>query len=52
LNRNINYFKKYDGLAHFLEHMLFLGTEKYPISGEFDSFLGKNAGFSNAFTDL
>lgn len=22
------------GMAHFLEHMLFLGTEKYPKSGE------------------
>ncbi len=23
------------GLAHFLEHMLFLGTEKYPAAGEY-----------------
>ncbi|KAJ2096531.1 hypothetical protein GGI09_004310, partial [Coemansia sp. S100] len=25
------------GLAHFLEHMLFLGTEKYPDEGEYAS---------------
>lgn len=22
--------KKYKGIAHFLEHMLFLGSKKYP----------------------
>lgn len=39
------------GLAHFNEHMLFLGTEKYPKEDEFTSFLSANGGFSNAFTD-
>eukprot|EP00930_Biecheleria_cincta_P039259 TRINITY_DN27001_c0_g1_i1.p1 TRINITY_DN27001_c0_g1~~TRINITY_DN27001_c0_g1_i1.p1 ORF type:complete len:1202 (+),score=250.45 TRINITY_DN27001_c0_g1_i1:53-3658(+) len=38
------------GLAHFCEHMLFLGTEKYPESGGFDTFLSKNGGSSNAYT--
>lgn len=28
-----------EGLAHYLEHMLFLGTEKYPKVGEFQSFI-------------
>ena len=38
------------GLAHFLEHMLFLGTDKYP-EADYDIWLGKNAGYSNAYTD-
>jgi insulysin len=40
------------GIAHFLEHMLFIGTKKYPIENDYDSFLQKNGGSSNAFTDL
>jgi len=39
-----------EGLAHFLEHMLFLGTEKYPNYDEYDKFLSQNSGFSNAYT--
>lgn len=31
--------------------MLFLGTEKYP-EADFDDVLGKNAGYSNAYTSL
>mmetsp|Transcript_28912 Transcript_28912/g.46802 ORF Transcript_28912/g.46802 Transcript_28912/m.46802 type:complete len:1017 (-) Transcript_28912:212-3262(-) len=38
------------GLAHFLEHMLFLGTEKYPEEGSYREFLSQNGGSSNAFT--
>lgn len=38
------------GLAHFLEHMLFLGTEKYPEAGEYQSFISKHGGSHNAFT--
>jgi insulysin len=40
------------GLAHFHEHMLFLGTEKYPSSEEYEKFLASNGGSSNAFTDM
>ncbi|MEF1305106.1 insulinase family protein, partial [Vibrio owensii] len=29
------------GLAHYLEHMLFLGTEKYPKVGEFQSYISQ-----------
>ena len=43
--------KGYDGLAHFLEHMLFLGSKKYPEENYFSDKLTKNGGFSNAFTD-
>mmetsp|Transcript_656 Transcript_656/g.751 ORF Transcript_656/g.751 Transcript_656/m.751 type:complete len:612 (-) Transcript_656:104-1939(-) len=39
------------GLAHFLEHMLFMGTEKYPIENEYSSFLSSHGGMSNAYTD-
>lgn len=38
------------GLAHFCEHMLFLGTEKYPDENGYSSFLSKNGGSSNAAT--
>jgi insulysin len=40
------------GLAHFLEHMLFMGTEKYPSENDFMEFLNENSGHSNAYTDL
>eukprot|EP00923_Selenidium_pygospionis_P011144 GHVN01019352.1.p1 GENE.GHVN01019352.1~~GHVN01019352.1.p1 ORF type:complete len:119 (+),score=5.89 GHVN01019352.1:144-500(+) len=41
---------KFEGLAHFLEHMLFLGSKPYPDSQEFDKFVSSNGGSSNAFT--
>eukprot|EP00571_Detonula_confervacea_P002850 CAMPEP_0172329606 /NCGR_PEP_ID=MMETSP1058-20130122/60967_1 /TAXON_ID=83371 /ORGANISM="Detonula confervacea, Strain CCMP 353" /LENGTH=1213 /DNA_ID=CAMNT_0013046787 /DNA_START=164 /DNA_END=3805 /DNA_ORIENTATION=+ len=40
------------GLAHFHEHMLFLGTGKYPKENDYEEFLGKNGGMSNAYTDM
>ena len=36
------------GLAHFLEHMLFLGTEKYPAVADYGFFIKTNGGYSNA----
>jgi len=39
-----------EGLAHFLEHMLFLGTEKYPEPGEYKRFLASHGGSHNAYT--
>ena len=38
------------GLAHFLEHMLFLGTEKYPVENAYSAFLNSHGGHSNAYT--
>lgn len=38
------------GLAHYLEHMLFLGTQKYPTPDSFFEFVQANAGMSNAYT--
>ena len=40
------------GLAHFLEHMLFQGTDKYPDESEYMEFLSKNDGSDNAFTSM
>ncbi|SFM43640.1 insulinase family protein [Marinobacter zhejiangensis] len=39
-----------EGMAHFLEHMLFLGTEKYPEPGEYQQFIKSHGGEHNAFT--
>ena len=39
------------GLAHFCEHMSFLGTEKFPKEEEFSSYLSSHGGSSNAYTD-
>lgn len=38
------------GMAHYLEHMLFLGTEKYPKTGEFQTFISQHGGTNNAWT--
>ncbi|MEN3975221.1 pitrilysin family protein [Emcibacter sp. SYSU 3D8] len=37
------------GLAHFLEHLMFKGTEKVP-AGEFSKTVSRNGGQDNAFT--
>ncbi len=41
-----------EGLAHFLEHMLFLGTEKYPDSAEYARFISSHGGSNNAYTSF
>ncbi len=38
------------GMAHFLEHMLFLGTEKYPAVDAYKKFISSHDGYSNAYT--
>lgn len=38
------------GLAHYLEHMLFLGSEKYPKADSFMEFVSQNGGSYNAYT--
>jgi len=40
------------GLAHFLEHMLFIQTETYPEIDGFFNFIRANGGSSNAYTAL
>ncbi|CAG8571116.1 16391_t:CDS:10 [Funneliformis caledonium] len=39
------------GLAHFCEHLLFMGTKKYPKENDYGEFLDKHNGSSNAYTD-
>lgn len=38
------------GLAHFLEHMLFLGTEKFPEPDAYNGFISRHGGRHNAYT--
>ena len=38
--------KEAPGLAHFNEHMLFLGTKEYPKEDSFEGFLSANGGTS------
>ncbi|ASM52146.1 hypothetical protein PESP_b0612 [Pseudoalteromonas espejiana DSM 9414] len=40
------------GMAHYLEHMLFLGTERYPDTKGYSDFMTKNGGVNNAYTWL
>ncbi len=42
----------YQGMAHYLEHMLFLGTQKYPESDGYMAFIQENGGANNAYTWL
>ncbi|KAI8077795.1 Metalloenzyme, LuxS/M16 peptidase-like protein [Halteromyces radiatus] len=38
------------GLAHFCEHLLFMGTEKYPKENDYYSYLSEHSGYANAWT--
>ena len=40
------------GLAHFLEHMLFLGTDKYPDAGAYGRYISEHGGSQNAYTNF
>lgn len=40
------------GLAHFLEHMLFLGTQKYPNANGYQQFISAHGGSHNAYTSF
>lgn len=42
--------KKYPGTAHFLEHMLFMGTKAYPNESEYIKFIKDHGGKVNAYT--
>ncbi len=50
---NVGHFndpKDRQGLAHFLEHMLFLGTKNFPDGSEYQKFIGQHGGNHNAWT--
>lgn len=38
------------GVAHAVEHLLSMGTKKYPNENDYDAFLAQQGGSSNAFT--
>ncbi|KAI8370689.1 Metalloenzyme, LuxS/M16 peptidase-like protein [Radiomyces spectabilis] len=38
------------GLAHFCEHLLFMGTKKYPKENDYYSYLSEHSGYANAST--
>lgn len=38
------------GLAHYLEHMILMGSKNYPETNSLDAFLTKNGGYNNAST--
>lgn len=42
--------EEHPGLAHYLEHLLFLGTEQYPDESEYERYITENGGITNAFT--
>lgn len=48
---SLNDPEEHQGLAHFLEHLLFMGTEKYPDEAEYSAYLSDHGGSSNAYTD-
>jgi len=41
---------EYPGMAHFLEHMLFMGTAAFPKEFEYMQYIHDNGGNVNAFT--
>ncbi|MGJ8691873.1 MAG: insulinase family protein [Thalassotalea sp.] len=50
---NVGHFsdpKHRQGLAHFLEHMLFLGTKEFPDGSEYQKFISQFGGNHNAWT--
>lgn len=39
------------GMAHFLEHLLFMGSKKYPEENSYDAYMSKHGGSDNAYTE-
>lgn len=38
------------GMAHAVEHLLFMGTKKYPTENAYSQYLSSHSGYSNAYT--
>ena len=39
------------GLSHFLEHLVFMGSERFPDENAYDAYLQQHGGGSNAYTE-
>ncbi|KAE8167024.1 Metalloenzyme, LuxS/M16 peptidase-like protein [Aspergillus tamarii] len=53
VNVNVGNFSDADdmpGMAHAVEHLLFMGTEKYPKENAYNQYLASHSGSSNAYT--
>ncbi|QCD97433.1 insulin-degrading enzyme-like 1, peroxisomal [Vigna unguiculata] len=53
MNVGVGYFSDpagLEGLAHFLEHMLFYASEKYPVEDSYSKYISEHGGSTNAFT--
>ncbi|KAH7661783.1 insulysin protein [Dioscorea alata] len=53
MNVSVGYFSDpegLEGLAHFLEHMLFYASEKYPVEDSYSKFITEHGGSTNAYT--
>lgn len=53
VNVNVGSFSDADdmpGMAHAVEHLLFMGTEKYPVENDYNQYLTAHSGYSNAYT--
>ncbi|KIW07432.1 uncharacterized protein PV09_02272 [Verruconis gallopava] len=53
LDVNVGSFSDADdmpGMAHAVEHLLFMGTEKYPAENAYNQYLTAHSGYSNAYT--
>lgn len=42
--------KEFPGLAHFVEHMCFISSEKYPTEGDYKNFIRQHSGSTNGTT--
>ena len=42
----------YPGMAHYLEHMLFMGSAQFPEPDGFMAFTAEHGGMTNAYTGL
>ncbi|KAK5797365.1 hypothetical protein VI817_003656 [Penicillium citrinum] len=53
VNVNVGNFSDEDdmpGMAHAVEHLLFMGTKKYPKENAYNQYLASHSGSSNAYT--
>ncbi|KAI1096322.1 ubiquitin carboxyl-terminal hydrolase-like protein [Rostrohypoxylon terebratum] len=53
LDVNVGNFSDEDdmpGMAHAVEHLLFMGTKKYPAENAYNVYLSSHSGSSNAYT--